>query len=133
MLKPLENSPVNSVIQGKNETSLQNLNFAQYQHLLNVLQTQLAGSKANNASSIESEASSSLHIARTFLTIHSSFKSPNCWIVDSGASTHICFSRSSFVTFISYYYIGAFPNNCQVQVTAMDRFCWKILFYYRKF
>ncbi|CAK9313719.1 unnamed protein product, partial [Citrullus colocynthis] len=53
--------------------------------------TQLAGSEANNASSIESEDSSSLHIAQTFLTIHSSFKSPNCWIVDSGASILICF------------------------------------------
>ncbi|XP_072950413.1 uncharacterized protein [Typha angustifolia] len=73
---------------------VQMLNPVQYQHLMNMLSNHLITAKANT----ETFASTSATSGTCFLvSLNPSLQSPNIWIVDYGATSHICFTKSAFL------------------------------------
>lgn len=112
MAKTSDQSQTVAAISTGSDAFVQSLNPVQCQHLMNMLQSQLLVSTTNS----ENEASTS-HMAGICPTKHSFLPSRNCWILDSGASTHVCFSRFSFATLqpISGASV-TLPNNSQISV-----------------
>lgn len=68
--------------------SLSSLSAEQCQGLLVILQSHLAKAKSDYES-----LSGTSHVAGIS---SAPFPSSDCWVLDSGASTHICFSRKLF-------------------------------------
>ena len=85
-------------------STLDNETLAQCHKILSMLQTKLAAVKTDHESVT--------HIAGTCLP----YKNRDEWIIDSGASTHICFQKHVFSDFQPIASSVTLPNSCQIPV-----------------
>lgn len=83
--------------------------FTQCHNILNMLQSKLAAVKT------ESEATTS-YLAGTSSTISKTLLNRKEWIIDSGASTHIFFSKDMFATLDPIHTTVVLPDNTRITV-----------------
>lgn len=72
---------------------MQTLNSNQYQQLMNMLSNHLTNAKLDTDARVNSG-----HISCTCLYIfhHPTINSKTCWMVDSSATSYICYNKSAF-------------------------------------
>lgn len=110
----------------KTETSeLSPFSTAQCQDFLVMLQSHLTKEKEDSA-----KASSSSHVAGICTSLLGSTVDPNIWILDSGATAHICFVKESFINLklIDGAYV-TLPNQLRIKVDFCGdiQLCYDIL------
>ncbi|KAL5563154.1 hypothetical protein UlMin_032901 [Ulmus minor] len=96
---------------------IQNLNSNQYQQLLNMLSTHLTTSE--NSTSHQEPSSTNTYFVGTCFSVSLSpvFSSTCFWIVDSGATRHICSNASLFSALRPVQnYTVTLPNRTQISV-----------------
>lgn len=92
---------------------LPNFTPEQCQSLMNLLQTHLT--KAQTTSDVAS--SSTTHVAGTCYSVLNSIHSSTRWVLDSGASAHVCFSRPAFTSLVEVSDMSVtLPNNSRIPV-----------------
>ena len=96
---------------------IQNLNSNQYQQLLNMLSTHLTTS--DNSTGHHEPSSTNTYSASTCFSVSlsSDFSSTCFWIVDSGATRHICSNASLFTALrLVQNYTVTLLNHAQISV-----------------
>ncbi|KAA8523936.1 hypothetical protein F0562_010359 [Nyssa sinensis] len=95
---------------------VQNLNSNQYQQLMSMLSTHLSSStKVTNA--LDPSQTNCLAGICFSVSLSPLFSSNQFWIVDSGATRHICSQASAFVSLHSIHHtIVTLPNHSQILV-----------------
>lgn len=92
---PPTNAGTSGIIKGSQSAFFSSLNTDQHSQLMNLLQTHLPSDQ--NEGHKTSEVT---HVAGISSTNGSHFHDKNCvyWVINSGASSHICYNKSLFLT-----------------------------------
>lgn len=104
--------------QGNVENFMQTLNSEKYQHLMSMLNRHLTAAKTVD------EGTNSGHVSGTCLSIsvNSMLNSPKHWVMDSGATSHVCFRHACFQSLRAVHnaYI-TLPNHNKIPVHFAGR------------
>lgn len=104
---------VSNQSQGNTGNFMQTLNHDQCQQLMSMLSTHLTTSK------MDDEVANVDHVSGTILSvsINQVLNSPRHWVLDSGATSHVCFNRACFHTLkaVQDAYI-TLPNHAMIRV-----------------